>query len=185
MTTSLKWKCDHCSELNRDQTTACWICQRPRAEDNEATYEEEELPRTARSEVMTAVLGIAMATICCSTVFAAPGLGILLSSTLIFPLLRTALVMARRKGNEGNTSFAALLLLFLSSMAVTWIILAVVGVAALGTFCFTCMGVYDLTDDEGLSYLVSGSLATLVTGLLGFLFFKWVRRRWRRDMGQR
>ena len=182
---ALKWKCEHCGELNRDHATACWVCQRPRTEGNEARYEEEELPRSARSEITTVVLGLATASICCGAFLTDPGLGILLSTTFIFPLLRTALVVSNRSSKERSTPIATLVLLFLSSMAVTWIILAVVGIAAIGTFCFTCMGVYDMTKNEVASYVISGTLATLVISFLGYFFVKWVRRRWRRDTTSR
>ena len=107
---ALKWKCEHCGELNRDHATACWICQRPRTEGNEARYEEEELPRSARSEITTVLRGVATASIRFGAFLTDPGLGTLRATPFIFPLLLTGLVVAKRYSKERNTPIASFLL---------------------------------------------------------------------------
>lgn len=173
--------CPTCHEANAEDRKECWFCHASLAEAAPGTPVEESPPRSARSEVLTVVLALGLATLSLGTFVSDPGAGISLALLLVFPLIRTTVIFAKRRKIGAESSSGQLLLLFLSSAAVTWLILTVVGIAAVGTFCFTCMGINSITRDDNVAVLVAGLTTLAVVLLLCYLFSKWVRSRWRRD----
>jgi small-conductance mechanosensitive channel len=72
---------------------------------------------------------------------------------------------------------------------VTFVILTVTSVAAVGTFCAVCIGLAAATNSRGgseisLYIMFAGVAALVVTVVLVRLFAKWARNRYRRDIGE-
>jgi hypothetical protein len=134
------------------------------------------------------MLLIALIAVVVTLIQAAPGLGIALGVLLAPPLVRTWLVLGKKRDLRQQVGFAEKLLLFLGSFATTAVILCVVSIATVGTFCATCLGLYALgagrSQGTSTAALIMVGIATLsVFLLLIWLFSFWIRARWRRDMG--
>ena len=105
-----------------------------------------------------------------------PGLGILLAIVLAPVFLRTTLVVQRREAQGSVVALWQRVLLFLGSFVTSIVILVVVSVAAVGTFCAVC-----LSAGTESAIPTAGLVAAVVTVLILFLLARWIRARWRRD----
>jgi hypothetical protein len=105
----------------------------------------------------------------------APGLGILLSILVLPAFVRTALVV-QAKQSRGALSAAEKMLLFLGSFGTTIVVVVVVTISAVGTFCFVCLsaGTEAAIPAAGVMALMAAAVVMVPIGL-------WIRARWRRD----
>ncbi len=133
-------------------------------------------------------LTTAFVAVAAALVAAMPGFGIGIAILLAPPLVRTWLVVGRKRQLGQRVEFVQKLFLYLGSVATTFTILSVVAVASVGTFCATCLGLFAVTAGGGQSQtsekafvIVSVSLTITVVGLLVWALSKWIRARWRRD----
>ncbi len=180
--------CPDCREENAPYRGRCWVC--------DASL-EGVIPETREARLVSGAsaarphflgaqifLTIAVLLVILGTMILVPGLGILLACVLCVPFLRTAIVSKRRVERGHDDAFPTTVSLFLGSLAVTFVILTVVGVTAFGTFCVVCFGTFVATENVGLAVWVSGGCGVLVLVPLCRRFWKWVKRRWKRDIGE-
>ncbi len=183
---SQSFLCSACGTLNRVHLHACWCCHKPLDPDTDELVESPPGAATAPGpaqqgksgrDTTFVVIVTALAVICLGAFLIVPGVGILLAIASIIPIVRTTMVVSRR---AGGTSRSSAVLLFLSSMVVTWIIVTVVAMAAVATFCLACLGTAHAAG-EG-AFVIAGAAALAVIILLVLAFRKWVKTRWRRDV---
>ncbi len=183
---SQSFLCSACGTLDRVHLQACWFCHKPLDPDTDELVESPPgaptAPGPARPgesgrDTTFVVIVTAIAVICLGAFLIQPGVGILLAIASIIPIVRTTMVVSRR---AGGTSRSSAVLLFLSSMVVTWIIVSVVAVAAVATFCLACLGTAGAAGES--AFVIAGAAALAVIILLGLAFRKWVKTRWRRDV---
>jgi hypothetical protein len=199
--------CPACGAEPWSQGTPCWLCglvteappatasQAPRPE---ATTAPGALPPRRRPppadrfsfSLSTLMLLMTLATVWLGLLAAAPGLAIFACILLLPVLVRTSMVVKRREAAGGAVSTGEKLALAATSLGVSLVIVTVTTVAAVGTFCGLCLGMYEMYGDRRnaednviLMMVIAGSVTLLVLIGLGYLFAKWVRNRYRRDIG--
>ena len=193
------FRCSACGSLNRVHLQACWLCHKsldPETDElvgclpgAEPAPEPDRLrqgidalrgPSESGRDTTVVVIVAAIAVICLGAFLIQPGVGIMLAIVSIIPMVRTTMLVSRR---AGATSRLSAVLLFLSSMVVTWIIVAVVAVAAAATYCLTCLGVA-VSRGQEQGYVIAGAAALAVVVIGGLAFRKWITARWHRDVSE-
>lgn len=177
-------ECRECGELNRRTAKRCAMCG---ARIDPAVVVADEPPRE-EDTVTAIVLMVAVGIVWLGVFLAAPGVGILLAILAAVPFLRTAAVLSRRSDAGISTSLLAKVVLFLGSLGTTLVVLTVVLVTAVGTFCAVCLAGAVGTGGRGpmTGLIVTSVLIALgVVGVVGFALSKWIRARWKRDVGDR
>ncbi len=189
MTQTGQIRCSACGKLNRFDRYACWLCHDPLDPASDDLIEhlagaepapQHDRPRRSAWDATFVLIVSALAVACLGAFLIQPGVGILLAIASIIPIVRTTMVVSHR---AAPTSWSSAILLFLSSMVVTWIIIPVVAAAAVGTFCLTCLGTYSGGAEELSYWLAGGATLAVVIGLI-FAFRKWIKTRWRRDVSE-
>ncbi len=136
-----------------------------------------------------AMLMMTLAAVWLGLLVAAPGLAIFACILLVPALVRTSMVVRRREAAGRTVAPGEKVALTAMSLMVSLVIVTVTAVAAVGTFCGLCIGMYSMTGgrgSEGQAIVMMGiaGLATLVVLVsLGRWLGKWVRNRYRRDIG--
>lgn len=189
-------KCSTCGESTRSDRTVCWLCKTPL--DPASIQSRADAPtwrpyKTAESGLALVSLLVTVAVVCLGAFVLEPGVGIALAIVSIIPIVRTAVVISQRAENGAPASWLTTVCMFLGSVMVTAIILSVVVVAAVGTFFVTCLGIVRATNvgrhwqdwNLGPAMIISAAISLVVVGFICFGFAKWVRTRWRRDVGER
>ncbi|MBM4003654.1 MAG: hypothetical protein FJ295_10260 [Planctomycetes bacterium] len=125
----------------------------------------------------TAFLLISLSAVGLGLFVAVPGLAIALAIAAFPALMRTVFLVQRRAKSGIRVSPQSKIALFCCSLGVSVVVLIVVMVTAVGTFCAVCLsGGKD-------SYIPIALLcATIATLLVGFVLSKWIVYRWRRDI---
>jgi hypothetical protein len=133
-----------------------------------------------------------LATVWLGLLAAAPGLAIFACILLLPVLVRTSMVVKRREAAGRATSTGEKFALGATSLAVTLVVVTVTAVAAVGTFCGLCLGMYSMSgggrnaDYYAIPMMAVAGIVTLIVLIgLGRLFAKWVRNRYRRDVGEK
>ncbi|HEX6963828.1 MAG TPA: hypothetical protein VF175_18315 [Lacipirellula sp.] len=174
--------------------TQCWLCgaKLPPLEDPTAAAPPREAPdalapppmethpRGASFSIATLLLATTVVAICAALVAEAPGIGITMCILLAPVLVRTAMVVRRREAAGKRVSAGEKIGLILTSFVVINVIVAVVGFAAIGTFCAVCLGTVGALDEA--SMVVAGISALVITVALLVVMVRWVRSRYRRDI---
>jgi hypothetical protein len=136
----------------------------------------------------TMMLLMTLAAVWLGLLAAAPGLAILVCILLVPVIVRTARVVRRREERGRTVSSGEKIALAATSFMVTLVILVVTTVAAVGTFCGLCLGMYTMSDrrdqNAGIQMVISGAVTLVVLIAIGRLMAKWVRIRYRRDIGE-
>lgn len=110
---------------------------------------------------------------------AAPGLGIFLAIVAVPPTLRTWLVLEKRRQFGVQDGLGTRVLMFLGSALLTGVVLVVVVVAAVGTFCAICLA----SGNE--STIPVAAVAGIGAAIPVIVAAYWLmRRRWLRDTFQ-
>lgn len=189
MTQTSQIRCSSCGRLNPSDRHACWLCHKPISPASDQVIEYPagaepapggDLPRRSAWDATLVLIVAAMAVACLGAFLIQPGIGILLAIASIIPIVRTTMVVSHR---AAPTSWSSAILLFLSSMVVTWIIIPVVAAAAVGTFCLTCLSTAQAGSVELAFVLAGGATLAVVIGLI-IAFRKWIKGRWRRDVSE-
>lgn len=187
-----------CSAENPSDATTCWLCQRPlpgqpTSEPGAALSPEQQpvlqspptvAPRAfseagEQSQFPTIGLWLTLAVVGFGVLLIAPGLAITLAIAACPALIRTAMLVNRRSQNGKSVSGSRRFLLFLGSLGTSVVVLIVVQVAAIGSFCAVC-----LSSGNKDAVPVAVLFAIVVTIGVLFLCWKWIRRRWQRDIEQ-
>lgn len=193
--------CPRCTARMSPSQAACWRCgwslqwaarieaDTGRDANGGSDKAASDRPRGIRFGLEGLFLSVAVVAVVASLIRAMPGLGVLFSVLLAPPLVRTWLVLGRRRELGRAIGIGERIGLFLGSFAVTAVIVSVVTVATVGTFCATCLGLYAASQHSdklvGPFMIAAGSVAITVFGILIWLFTKWIRARWRRDTANR
>jgi hypothetical protein len=183
-------RCASCGAVWKAGNTNCWLCgaAMPSAASGGTTgrlspaFQPRAIPAGKVSfSISTLLLATTLAAIVAALVAEVPGLGIPVCILLAPVLVRTVMVVRRREAAGKRVSTAEKVALLLTSFAVANVILAVVGVAAVGSFCAVCLG--SAATLRGNSPFIVAAMAalTVTVGMLA-LMFKWVRARYRRDI---
>jgi hypothetical protein len=115
----------------------------------------------------------------------APGVGALLAIAAVPPVFRTITVVHKRQATGKETSAARTGLMFVTSLVVTGVMLAVTGFVAFWTFCLTCVAAASVTrSNEEAATVFAGIVTVVVVGLMGWLFWKLARLRYRSDVAK-
>ena len=149
-------------------------------------------PQTAYTfNVATLLLFTTLAAVCLALFAAAPGLGICMAIVALPPLIRTSLLVRRKKRMGISIDPISKVGLFVGSMGVTIVITVVTTVVALLTFCLSCFGTFMFAGKFGsgparegpLIFFAAGLTLTVVAALV-YAFSKWIKGRWERDLKQ-
>jgi hypothetical protein len=130
--------------------------------------------------ISTLLLATTLVAVCAALIAEVPGLGIPVCILLAPVLIRTIMVVRRREAAGKHVSTGDKVVLILTSFVVINVILTVVGVAAVGTFCAVCLGTVAVLDEGAM--VAAGLVALFVTISLVVLMYRWVRKRYQRDI---
>lgn len=191
--------CPQCGAAVRSDESTCWLCGAALVASKVLTPEpgvlappgRESTPHRAFSfSLSTMLLVMTLVAVCLGLLAVAPGIGILVGILLAPVLVRTTMVVKRRERTGRPVSSLEQAGLIATSLVVAHVMVAVVATASIGTFCGTCLGLAAVT--PGFNYrqhdihamaLLSGALALAVTLLSLRWIWRWMRRRYRRDVG--
>jgi hypothetical protein len=178
--------CPQCGARLAAGSEVCWLCGAAvaAAESQPPTTQAAALPAPPAPVVRHAGASFSLGTlfvvmtlvaICCGLFIAAPGLGITVCIVLAPVLVRTAMVVNRREAAGRPVSMAEKAGLIFSSLLVAHVILAVVIVAAVGSFCAVCLSA---GTEAAIPFAIMA--AAIPTILVLMLMVRWVRARYRR-----
>lgn len=177
--------CSECRRENRSDAEVCWLCGAILAGNPYAppTAGAPEAEQPYSFSLGTLLVVVTLASVVCGLFAIAPGLGILGVLLCSPALVRTALVMRKREAAGLDVSPTRKLLFFVGSFFTSAIVMAVVTIASVGTFCGVCLGLYQVNPRASESELIIACIAGLVAGgVVLALLARWIRSRWRRDI---
>ncbi|HMC09993.1 MAG TPA: hypothetical protein VKH44_01835 [Pirellulaceae bacterium] len=190
-----------CGAENPSDAKSCWLCLRelpgettpmPEVPGGGVWETDDAQPSAAAparvaplhvpvsgvgGELPTLSLWLVLALMGFGIFFVAPGLAILFAIAIAPALVRTTLVVSRRSSQGKQVPGHRKVLLFIGSLGTSVIVLTVVLVAAVGSFCAVC-----LSAGNNSAIPVAALFSVVVTGGVLFLVWKWIRRRWQRDV---
>lgn len=174
--------CPQCHAKCDPGARQCWLCGA--ALDQASHNPESAVPRRAQPagfsySVSTMLLATTIAAICFGLLTIAPGLAIPICILLAPVLVRTVMVVRRREAAGRKVSTSEKAWLIVGSLIVANVILAIVTVAAVGTFCAVCLSA---GDERAIPIAIL--IAAGVTIPLLVVLFKWVRTRYHRDIAK-
>jgi hypothetical protein len=175
--------CPVCGAGVTSEQTTCWLCgaalgPAPLAVDAPPPpLPPEPFEQPISFSLGTLMLITTIVAVCCGLIVAAPGLGVLVCIVLAPVMVRTAMVVKAREAAGRTVTLGEKVGLVIVSFVVTNVIMVVVLVAAVGTFCAVCLGA---GSEAAIPFalLIAGTTSIVVLVLL----FKWVRHRYRRDV---
>ncbi len=152
---------------------------------NDALPLDDDLPSHAgfSFSLATVMLVMTLLAIGCGLLAAAPGLGVPFCILLAPVLLRTSLVLRRRREQGEHVPLGQKFALVGVSLVVATVIATITCVASVGTFCGICLGLYSVGGDAVAwpATIVAGLAAVFATVTTLVASTKWVRRRYERD----
>ncbi|HMP80524.1 MAG TPA: hypothetical protein PKD54_13800 [Pirellulaceae bacterium] len=154
----------------------------PRCGWPEPEKSKETDPNRFSYSLSSLLLVTTLIAICLSVFVALPGLGVMLAILALPPLIRTALVVNKRRANALGTETHQVVAMFFSSMFVTIVTFLAVSITAFGTFCGLCFvssGVVNINNNLVMLCIAGCSLLSAMGVLIASSF--WFRQRWRRD----
>lgn len=184
-------KCDACDADNPIDSVDCWLCGKSLVSTAAVTAKAESqsmqviyaTPVNPGNPAVSGQMGLAslflIMTLCAvimALFVAAPGLGILLSIFSAPPLIRTLLVVTRRKQSGEQVSAGNKVLLFLGSLGTTTVVTCLAVCSSIGTFCGIC-----LSAGKDSAIPIAALAALITTAVTFFVCGKWIIKRWRRD----
>jgi hypothetical protein len=181
--------CPHCGAKVDPAWAQCWMCEsdltagkvRTAQPPGEAAFAVDSTPGLVASIAVVAAVGL----VWLGVTLSAPGVGVLLAIAAVPPVFRTITVVRKRQASGKETSAARTGLMFVMSLVVTGVMLAVTGFVAFWTFCLTCVAAAAVTrSNEEIVMVFAGGSTVAVVGLMGWLFWKLVRLRYRSDVAK-
>lgn len=192
--------CPNCGARNTPSALVCWLCQQgpkvpPVLSGSTGRHRNSPLTRGPKvppvvsnsagkgqtSSLTFSIASVLLVTTLCAVFFSvlmmAPGLAILLAILSVPALVRTGLAAKRRAQLGKPISPIRKLLWFMSSLTVTTILVVVVLVASVGTFCAVCLTA-NSQDAIPVAFLAAGVVAI---GVLVASFYG-IQYRWQRDV---
>ena len=177
--------CPKCGAENIGEQR-CWLCMEPMdaSVSKPGVKPPIRIPAAVQPgafSLSTVMLTITWLCVICGTLTIGPGLAIPLAILSVPVFIRTILIVQKRRELGLDVSPAKRTFLFLGSFATATVMLGVVGVAAVGTFCGVCFGVAVSGANESGAVIMGILGAGIVLILLVWGFTHWIRARWRRD----
>jgi hypothetical protein len=173
-------RCPECNSSNPPERTHCWLCLRPLPADAPRIDPHAELPLQevpfGQFSLASLFLLMTLAGIAAALFALYPGIGILFSLLATPPVIRTILVVKRRKRLGLGVQSDEKVAYFLKSFVVTAITFVVLLIVATVTFFTICVSI-----GTPSSLYVAGVGALIATGGTFGLFWLWIRLRWKRD----
>jgi hypothetical protein len=185
--------CRECGAVVTAEASQCWLCSGALAP--EAADAQPAEPSVASAQappdyqgraalqfgLSSLMLVMTLFAVICGVFSISPGIGLAVCIVAAPALVRTCLVVARRKSRGRSVSGVQKTGMYLGSFLVTAIILSILGVVAFGTFFGVCLGVAlgELADIEAAMALAIMA-AVVMTALVAWPLALWVRRRWRK-----
>lgn len=182
--------CPQCGAQQPGETNACWLCGAEIAAAGIASASSDPVqtaPERFSFSLSTLLLLMTLASVCFGLLAVAPGLGVPMCVLLVPVLVRTAKVVRRREAAGLPVSHAERVSLMLSSFGVATVLAVVVSASAFAGFCGVCLLAISPGQYGGPWILLWGfgmcAVAAFAVWLV-VLVVKWVRRRYRRDIGR-
>jgi len=185
--------CSECGAVVTAQASECWLCSGALAsgpadaQPAEARAADGPTPHERRDRaplqfgLASLMLVMTLFAVLCGVFSISPGLGLAVCIVSAPALVRTALVVARRKSKGRSVSGIEKTVMYLGSFFVTAIILSILGAVAYGTFFAVCLGVAtSSTPFEESAVGIGIAAAVLMTALVAWPLALWVRHRWRK-----
>jgi hypothetical protein len=192
--------CPECGAIVGQGVERCWLCGWQRESDSSAPAESVPPPVAPRPvdqgfsySLETMMLVTTLVAVGMGAIVLFPGIGIILAIMLLPAFVRTSKVIRRRAEQGRTVGLWPRVALFFGSFTTALVIIVVVSVASVGTFCGLCLGFYFVAEAGGLmrsssseglmilAMVVSGIAALAATIAAGYYIVKWIRRRWQRD----
>jgi hypothetical protein len=191
--------CPECGALAGQGVEKCWLCGWQRESDSSSAPTESApvAPRPVDQgfsySLETLMLVMTLVAVAMGAIVLFPGVGIILAIMLLPAFVRTSKVIQRRAEQGRTVGLWPRVALFFGSFTTSLVIIVVVSVASVGTFCGLCLGFYAVAEGGGLlrgssgeglmilAMVVSGIAALVATIAAVYYIVKWIRRRWQRD----
>ncbi len=180
--------CPECGALVSEGVQKCWLCGWQRDSDSSPRPAEAVAPRVVPSpagqgfsfSLETLMLVMTLAAVGMGAIVLFPGIGIILAIMLAPAFVRTAMVVQRRAEKGKAVALWQRVALFFGSFVTAVVILVIVAVASVGTFCALCLCLYSGgVRDAAMPLSFFAAAATTIAAIV--LAVKWIRRRWRHD----
>ncbi|MDH3719206.1 MAG: hypothetical protein OES79_13895 [Planctomycetota bacterium] len=184
--------CPECGARRAAADKICWLCAAPlQRVTTPLEISARDLvgpPHIERFSfaLSTVMLVITLASVCFGLLAVAPGLAVPMCVLLVPVFVRTMMVVRRREAAGMSVSPLQKVGLFLGSFAVATILSVVIAVAAFCSFCGVCLVVISGDSSYGGSETLLwgiGMCSAAAAAVVAIVFiFKWIRRRYQRDI---
>ena len=184
-------RCPKCGAEQPGPALKCWLCENPLdlTSHLEPSIKRPPAPVERRFSfaLSTLMLVMTLASVAMGLLVAVPGLGILACILMVPVFVRTTRVVRHREKAGQAVAPAEKVALFLTSFGVASVLSVVVGVSAFCSFCGVCLVMFGMgaRSESGLLTVGVAMCFAAVVGLLAIgAMVRWIRRRYRRDIGQ-
>ena len=183
--------CPKCSAQQPLGTDLCWLCGAEVPVDGGAEVVVDPVavaPQRFSFSLSTLLLLITLASVCMGLLAVAPGLGVPMCVLLVPVLVRTAMVVRRREAAGLPVSRVEKIGLAASSFGVASVLAIVVSAAAFAGFCGVCLLMVSADGRYGgpgmFAWGVGMCFIAALAVWISIGVLKWIRRRYRRDVGE-
>ena len=189
MTETAPILCPHCSAKQLGPSENCWLCSKSLSDENAGLPPVVAVPASEPAglsfSLATLFLMMTLASVCMGLLVAVPGLGVLACIVMVPVFIRTVRVVRHREVVGFDVSPAQKATLFLTSFAVTSVLVIVVCVSAFCSFCGVCLTLISVASpqDDMLAWGIGNCVAAIVGIFAAVKITQASRRRYRRDMG--
>lgn len=184
-------ECPYCGAKQAYAGTPCWLCgnKNPMMSDSpRATGPLPSDPAKLSFSLSTLLLIVTLASVTFGILAVNPGLGVFACVILAPVIVRTVMVVRRREQRGVEVRPVEKIGLFLASFGVATILAVVVSTAAFASFCGVCLMMVSMDRQYGGSQAVFVGIlvCALALGLvlMSVRILKWIRERYRRDIGE-
>lgn len=183
--------CGKCGAQQPRTEKTCWLCgEEITTDDNRPQTIDpvQTAPQRFSFSLSTLLLLMTLAAVCFGLLAEAPGLGVPMCVLLVPVLIRTVMVVRRREAAGVTVSRAEKIGLMATSFGVATVVAVVVAVAAFCSFCGVCLLMVSADNQHGGPWMffwgVGMCIGAAVSIWLIVISSKWIRRRYRRDVGE-
>ena len=182
-------RCPKCGALLEYGRRNCWLCGENDFPESAIAATQKPIAKQ-RSNYSFGLEGlllvVTLVSICLGLITQFPGLGILVSVLLAPVFVRTVLVVRRRESLGVSVSLPTKIGLFLGSFGTAMVIVVIVSLASVGTFCAVCLGIALTTANGNIADGPIPIAISVITAIVATIFVvtlsnRWIRARWRRD----
>lgn len=182
--------CPHCNAKQLGPSGNCWLCHKPLQEKPFSAPAPSVMPprepENFSFSLATMLLLMTLASVCMGLLVAVRGWGIFACIIMVPVFFRTVRVVRHREARGKDVSPGEKIALFATSFAVSSVLVIVVCVSAFCSFCGVCLTLVSLGDYSGdtLPWGIGMCLIAVVGFVVMVKMIQWIRRRYRREMGE-